>query len=203
MIKTPSTIGQRLKGARKERGFSVAEVARRLGLAAQTVRNHENLDAVALENLRSYAKIYRVNLDWIETGRGDMRVATGPGEVRLMGTVGAGPSVAAIDDLSWNNAVDLVTLPDPKDTFALKVVGDSALPRYHDGDILLVAREPYLQQDLINTYCVIDLKDGRRVVKMLEKVNGAYVLRSQNDTTPLEEKPDILWCYRIKGVLTG
>ncbi len=203
MIKAPSTIGQRLKGARKERGFSVAEVARRLGLAAQTVRNHENLDAVALENLRSYAKIYRVNIDWLETGRGDMRAASAPGEVRMMGTVGAGLNVAAIDDMSWNNAIDVVSLPDPKDTFALKVVGDSALPRYHDGDILLVARDPYLPRDLLNNYCVIDLRDGRRVVKMLERVNGSYVLRSQNIDIPIEEKPEILWCYRIKGVLTG
>ncbi len=149
-----------------------------------------------------YAKFFRVSLEWLLSGKGDMR-GRGKGSIPLLGHVGAGSSVQPITDSAWDETVDHVDLPDPASCFALQVRGDSGFPRYEDSDILICERMPISPDQMINRYCVLDLADGRRVAKRLKKYHGRYMLQSENIEVGLEDAPMIIACYRIVATIEG
>jgi SOS-response transcriptional repressor LexA len=193
---------ERLAEARAAAGYVYAsDAARAMGVRVETYVHHENGTRGLSRVAERYARFFRVSLEWLMTGKGDMRPKRQFPALKLMGQVGAGTTANRIDEDAWAGAIDSIDLPTANDTFVLQVVGDSALPRYHSGDYLMVNRRSYLPDEMINRYCVLDLADGRRVVKLLERVNGVFVLRSQNPDSALEIAPKILGCYRIVGVL--
>ena len=193
---------ERLADARASAGYvSASDAARAMGVRVETYVHHENGTRGLSRVAERYARFFRISLEWLLTGKGDMRPKRQFPALKLIGQVGAGPTAHRLDDEAFAEAIDSVDLPSADTTFVLQVVGDSALPRYHSGDYLMVNRRVYLPEEMINRYCVLDLADGRRVVKLLERINGAFVLRSQNPDSALEIAPKIMGCYRIVGVL--
>lgn len=63
----------RLRSARLAAGFeSAADAAQRLGLAAHTYRHYERGDRhPPLDVLPDIARLYKVQLEWLLTGKGD------------------------------------------------------------------------------------------------------------------------------------
>ena len=69
-------IGKRLAEAREMAGFSTAvEAADATGIHVQSVRDQEaGRRGVDVEQLDLYARKYKVNFEWLATGRGEPRV---------------------------------------------------------------------------------------------------------------------------------
>lgn len=198
-----SDTHERLQQARIAAGYDdAASAARAMGLRPETYQAHENGNRGLTRGGAGerYARFFRVSLEWLLTGRGAMK-GRGSGQAPLFGTVGAGSSVEPIGETAWADAPDYIDLPDPADIFILRVTGDSGYPRYEDGDLLLVDRQPVDPAKMIGRYCVLDLADGRRVVKRLQKIDGIYMLVSENKETKIEKAPMIIACYRIRGSL--
>ncbi|GMG82720.1 helix-turn-helix transcriptional regulator [Paralimibaculum aggregatum] len=66
-----ATLGDRLALAREQQGLSQAQLARRLGLRVQTVRNWENDRSEPRANkLQMVAGILNVSMVWLLTGAG-------------------------------------------------------------------------------------------------------------------------------------
>jgi SOS-response transcriptional repressor LexA len=192
---------ERLRLARKNAGYkSAADASQAMGIESVSYNHHENGTRGLSRVAERYARFFRVSLEWLLTGRGDIKQKNNPARVPLMGTVGAGPAVEPIGDAAWADAADYKDLPDPAETFILKIVGDSAIPKYMPGDYLMVSRAVVLPEQMIGRYCVLDLADGRRVVKKLTRIRGAFVLNSLN--ADVEEAPMIIGCYEILGTLT-
>jgi len=64
-----STIGERLKRARREAGMSAAEVASKLGMAIPTYYHHENGGRQPrAEQAEAYAKLFNVPAAWLMFG---------------------------------------------------------------------------------------------------------------------------------------
>jgi phage repressor protein C with HTH and peptisase S24 domain len=179
-----------------------ADAARALGVRPEVYHTHENGLRGLSRSAERYARFFRVSLDWLIAGKGEMKPKRALAAVKMMGTVGAGQTAGAIDGHSPDDGSLTVDLPDPSDTFALLIVGDSASPRYDDGDYLLVDRNVYPPEQMTGRYCVIDLADGRRVVKRLRKERGTMLLVSENSTFDVEISPKIIACYRIRGVIS-
>lgn len=76
----------------------------------------------------------------------------------------------------------------PDDAFGVRVVGDSAVPRYDDGDVCIVSpNKPFIN----NKACFVALKNGEFYIKKVEKLNGKYHLLSYNENyEPLIVKAD-------------
>mgnify|MGYP001585774291 CR=1 FL=1 len=65
---------ERIKRARGERGWSQAELARRMSVTQPSVAEWESgRKAPNMKNLMSLAKLLGVGLEWLSTGRGEMR----------------------------------------------------------------------------------------------------------------------------------
>jgi phage repressor protein C with HTH and peptisase S24 domain len=193
---------ERLQQARRAAGYAdAASAARAMGLRPETYHTHENGGRGLSRIGERYARFFRVSLEWLLTGKGDMRGKPGSG-VPLYGNVGAGPEVLPIAEAVNDGPLEWIDLPNARDIFALEIRGDSAIPRYRPGEILLVSRDPVNPERMINQYCVLDLADGRRCAKRLKKDNGMLWLASENNLFDAEPSPLIIGCYRIVGTLS-
>lgn len=191
------SVADRLRAARTNAGFaSVKDAAAALGMKYQTYAAHENGNRAALqEDLAKYARRYHVSIDWLVTGKG---VKDAIREVKLVGKVGAGAEIYALED-------DHETVEAPananKDTVAVAVEGDSMFPAYEDGTLLYYSR--FLPpQELLNKRCVVKLASERIYVKILRKgsIENLWTLQSLNPLYPDIENQSLEWVAPIDWI---
>lgn len=194
-----SQEAERLIAARKAAGYATAaDAARALGMSLPSYTHHENGTRGLSRAGQRYARFFRVSLDWLLDGRGEM--TSGTTRIPLMGLVGAGSTVEPIGDTVAASIGD-IEMPDGEHLGALFVRGDSQYPRYMDGELIIYDRRPEAPGKLANRYAVVDCLDGRRVIKKLMRgrVAGTWTLWSHN--APEEVDAEILAAFRVKGTL--
>lgn len=99
--------------------------------------------------------------------------------VPIMGRVGAGASISPEFEQMPPEGIGEVELPFPiaEETIAFEVVGDSMLPKYESGDIIVVYREQ--RHPLSSFYgeeAAVRLKSGERYLKTIERGKTAHVV---------------------------
>jgi SOS-response transcriptional repressor LexA len=141
---------ERLVIARRAAGYkSAADAARALRVKEQTYYSHENGNSGLRPFVaEKYARKFKVSLEWLLTGRGEMRDDGAiPYEIDveglpLLGTIQAGHWVEPVPDAAGEGAqIEMVpVVRDPRfphaKQYALKVVGDSMDLDYPDGSIV-------------------------------------------------------------------
>lgn len=108
-----------------------------------------------------------------------------PVAVPIMGYVGAGASVEPDFEQVPPEGLDTVDLPFPvpDGLIGLQVRGDSMLPRYDDGDVILVWQEqPQATESYVGEEVAVRTHDGFRYLKRLLRgtARGIYTLESWN-----------------------
>jgi repressor LexA len=99
--------------------------------------------------------------------------------VPIMGRVGAGANIEPEHEQVPPEGLGNVELPFPiaEETIAFEVAGDSMLPKYENGDIIVVFRE---QRHPISTFygeeAAVRLKTGERYLKTIERGKSASVV---------------------------
>jgi repressor LexA len=99
--------------------------------------------------------------------------------VPIMGRVGAGATIAPEHEQVPPEGLGEVELPFPiaEETVAFEVVGDSMLPKYENGDVIVVYREQ--RHPLSSFYgeeAAVRLKSGERYLKTIERGNAANLV---------------------------
>jgi len=189
---------ERLIWARKEAGYETArEAADALGIKEPTYMGHENGFRGFKSSAETYARKFKVNLEWLLTGRGNPRKGV-PGTVRAVGYVGAGAEILPFDDHS-PGPLEEVEIPRgmvPDDAVVVIVRGNSMYPRYLENEMLLYVRRMDDPREYIGRECVVALEDGRMLVKTLRRAaNGLFNLESWN--APPIEAVAIQWAAPV------
>lgn len=213
----------RLAKARKHAGYeTVADAARSLGVKYPTYASHENGSAgIRHPVAEKYARKYRVSLEWLLSGRGDMTTHGAiPAEIDVSGL----PILGTIQAGHWLETTFLESegepemLPVARDArfprakqYALYVVGDSMDIDYPDGSYVTCVDFP--DSGLAIVHGMIVHVERRRAGGQLVEItlkqvvarNGVLSL-SPRSTNPLHQPiaftgndSDIV----IRGVVTG
>lgn len=216
-------MAARLAEARKRAGYeTVADAARSLGVKYPTYAGHENGSAgIRHPVAERYARKFKVSLEWLLTGRGDM-IAQGvaPAEMEVSGL----PVLGTIQAGHWlettflDSDEDPELLPVARDArfprarqYALYVVGDSMDLDYPDGSYVTCvdfAESGLAIVDGLTVHVERHRAGGQLVEITLKRVvakNGSFSLMPRS-TNPIHQPisftgndSDIV----IRGVVTG
>jgi phage repressor protein C with HTH and peptisase S24 domain len=188
----------RLKAYRVAAGFRFrSEAARRYGWGESTYRSHENgtrpigdddADRYAEKLSRPGRKISGKDIMY-----GPAETAPEPAEqgvllVPVVGSVGAGATVEP--EFEQEGALYEIELPYPvpENLVAFQVEGESMMPRYDDGDVILVWREQ--KRSLESFYgqeAAVRTSDGRRFIKTILYGKTAQTVNLQSfNAKPIE-----------------
>src|SRR5262245_34980403 len=99
--------------------------------------------------------------------------------VPIMGRVGAGASIEPESEQIPPEGIGEVELPFPisEETIAFEVAGDSMLPKYENGDIIVVYREQrHPLSSFFGEEAAVRLKTGERYLKTIERGKSASLV---------------------------
>jgi hypothetical protein len=158
---------ERLLKAREIAGFAgPVEAAEALGVNRYTYIQHENgTRGFRHDSAIQYAKKFKVSLDWLLSGKGQMKA--GSPTIPVTQYIGAGAEVVPFPDQgSLDEEPVLVGLEGCE---AARVRGDS-MPPFKDG-WLLIYRHPEagVQERSIGKLCIVDVVEGPTLVKVLQR----------------------------------
>lgn len=195
------SASERLRRAREAAHYpSAAAAAAAMGANRYTYTQHENgLRGVSRDALRRYAAFFRVSLEWLMTGRGDMKTARDSVSLPVDGVVGAGAAVEMADDLS--TAGDVIDLPLDGTIGALRVRGDSQWPRFLNGEIVLYDRRAVIPDTLVGRTAIVQLADGRRLIKTLRRGQGDNRWTLESHNAPPERNVELIGAWRYIGTI--
>jgi hypothetical protein len=195
-----STPAERLRRAREAAGFATAaEGAAQAGAKYYTYVQHENgTRGVPADKAELYGRAFGVEPQWILYG--------GPGRTRatipVVGYVGASTEFRGFDDHAQGAGLDEIEAPPgaPPEAVAVIVRGDSGWPAIRDGMVLVYWNRYENPTDLVGEDCFVRLRDGRTLVKLLEKGSreGLWTLTSINASTPPIRDVEIEWAAPIE-----
>jgi phage repressor protein C with HTH and peptisase S24 domain len=196
-------MARRLVRARKTKFEEAADAARALGIPEPTYYGHENGHRGFKGRAAEYARRFKVSLEWLLTGRGQMTDDRASKRTAYeVGYIGAGAEVVPIDDHAMGAGLEEVDIPPgvPDGSVVVIVRGDSMYPRLKDGERLFYMKQERNPSELLGVECVVKLDDGRMYVKELERgQNGLFNLLSHN-APPIRDQA-VEWATPVLAIL--
>jgi len=160
---TPGSIGARVRHLRMRDRMTQDDLAAAVNTTKATISRYETNDFSPPDPVvERLADIFHVTKAYIRDGDESVRRAA------IVGIVGAGAAVMPVD-----NDLDLGGIEVPaswQDAIALRISGDSMLPLYQDGGILIVRGEQHFDPaTAVGKVCQVHLADGTSMVKEVRR----------------------------------
>ena len=201
------TVRERLKAYLKEKNISQADFA--IGIGASTGYVNAIVKTIGSDKLAIIReKFPDLNIGWLLTGEGEMLkeatdVTIPSHRIRYWVDVDAtAGGVTQFDDMMSSQYIDLA-IPEFRDcTDAVNLYGDSMLPLYKSGQIIILKEWKESFIDYGNVYLVVT-KKGNRMVKYLRKGSDADHVLCVSENKEFDSfeirMDDILRLYLVKG----
>lgn len=173
-------------------GIKRKPLAKQSGLGETAIRDLFNPERkfVRADTLVKLAEYFETTVDEL-SGREPVYVA---------GHVGAGGAIL------FDEETEQEVVPRPAFTpgrlMALRVVGDSMLPKWEGGDVVYVRRDHEgVLDEYIGDYCAVHTADGGTYLKILTRGTelGRFTLRSLNAGDM--ENAEVVWASPVEGTI--
>lgn len=200
---------ERLRFARERAKFrGPTSVAKELGMSVNTYKAYEQgRNGFGLADAERFANLFGVSLQWLNYGEGSPDDANEPArnEIPIMGYLGAGAEVMPEFEQVPPEGLDQIEVPFPlpAEMIAFKVRGDSMLPVYKDGAVIIVYRD---QQRPLHAFygeeAAVRTSDGRRFIKTVMRGRDGLVNLLSWNAPPIEDV-HLEWVGEIFATLPG
>jgi transcriptional regulator with XRE-family HTH domain len=195
-------LGEKIRKIRVSMALEQDQFAEKLGTTQSTVSRWERGSKPGAEYLRKIADIANTTVDRL-LGIDDLAGAPA-NHIPVVGYVGAGAAIIPYDDYAKGDAMDYVERPAfiTGQAVAVEVRGDSLWPVAEDGwRLVYTGQQAILEEEVLNRLCVVQLTDGRMLVKRVVKgsMPQRYHLISTN--APIIEDVEIQWAARVKAII--
>jgi transcriptional regulator with XRE-family HTH domain len=197
-------MGERIRRARKSLNLTQQEFAERLQVTQPTVHRWEkgfyDPDEGALQRLSQMTDLPPAYFRY-----GEKALGPEPRSVSVVGYVGAGAEINAVDWHSRVGEIEAIEAPPGEilSTVAVIVRSDSLYPVYQDGDVIFYARDGMEDEaSYLGRECVVKLANGPTLLKrvMRGSERGSYLLLSYNaspmDNIRLDWASPVRWIKR-------
>lgn len=182
-------IGNRIEKSRKALGMTQEELASTLGLNKSTIQRYESgkIEKIKLPVIEAMANILGVRPEYLaaKSNSSESTIEVLPNSkihmIPVFETVSAGFGAYASDYIIDYMPLYIANVSDVSDMMCIKVSGDSMYPKIEDGDIIVVRRQPYVNNGQI-AVVLIDGEEG--VVKKINAGKDFVELISINPMYP-------------------
>lgn len=187
-------------------GLTESAAAKRAGLSADAIRNMrrevERGNAhrgASIKTLTKLATVLETTPEYLMSGKGDSEGETWS-TVAGMGYIGAGAQIEPEFEQVPPEGLFSVEVPFrlPDGIIALGVRGDSMLPRYDDGDVVLVYSEQLRStESLLGEECAVRTTSGVRYLKRLMRGRSPRRFNLESWNAKTIEDVEIDWIGEI------
>lgn len=176
-------MGNKLKMLRDERGWTHEKAAEEMGVSrSQFIKLERGERRLTADYINQAAKAFGVRPS-------DILEDSDESTVPLMGYIGAGSEIMPEFEQIPPEGLEQIHVPFPlpADMIALEVRGDSMLPVYKDGHVLIVYKD---QKRPLSAFfgeeAAVRTSDGRRFLKTIMKGSNGLVTLMSFNAAPIE-----------------
>ena len=167
----------RLKQLRTKAGLTQKQLSSKLGVAQNTLSYWEQgRYDIDNESLLRLSSLFNVSVDYL-LGKSDIPTAPKKGvKIPVLGRVVAGIPIEAIEDVLDYEEIS-EDMAAHGEYFALQVVGKSMEPKFSEGDVVIVKRQPDVDSGDI---AIVLINGGEATIKKVKKLPDGIMLIASN-----------------------
>lgn len=197
-----TTFKDALDHAIETTGLTMAEIAKGADVSYDVIKNLHQGKAkrTNVEDARKIAAWFKVSLDDFYAGN----LTSSGAKIAVAGRVGAGAQVTLTDEYAMGDGLYKIACPPqiaPSGIVGVEVQGDSMVPVYQPGDVLIYTRLAMgVPTEALNRICIIEDRDGHVWVKHLRSGSekGLFNLLSANPTGQNMHDVALKWAAPIR-----
>lgn len=172
-VETRRVFTENLNFYLKQKNMKQSTLASALGVPRATVGNWvKGRKYPRIETIEQIAEIFGITKSMLIEERLDIAKRTGKHLIPVLGRVQAGIPVEAIEDI-----IDYEEIPESMarqgEYFGLQIKGDSMTPRFCEGDVVIVKKQPDVDSGGIG---IILVNDNDATIKKVVKFDGGISL---------------------------
>ncbi|WGG61838.1 XRE family transcriptional regulator [Brucella intermedia] len=199
---------QRVEKRLEAVGLSAQAASVKAGLSKDAIRNMQRAvqqkgrAGVSTRTITALAPVLETSVSWLLEGEGDESSPSSGGIVSVMGYVGAGAEIEPDFEQTPPDGLEEIQVPFPlpAEMIAFQIRGDSMLPVYKDGHIVIVYREQKRPLEAFyGEEAAVRTADGRRFIKTVMRGVDGVNLFSWN--AAVIENVHLEWIGEIFAVL--
>ncbi|MBP0968800.1 MAG: helix-turn-helix domain-containing protein [Oscillospiraceae bacterium] len=177
---------EKLAMLRKQYGYSLRELSRMIGASPSAIRMWESGERQPkASNLSELARVFHCSEEYLTNPVYDIPEGSVSRTVRIpvLGEVAAGTPMYAEENITDYEEIPL-SWTRQGDFFALKINGDSMKPRMHTGDVVIVRKQPTVDD---GQTAVVLVNGDTATVKIVRHTNdgGVSLIPTNPDYSPL------------------
>lgn len=186
-------FSERLRKLRRERNLTQTELANSLNVSNGTIAMWETEKRQPdLDMVSRIASFFNVSVDYlmgreqkVDNNVAGVQLARQTIKIPVYGTIPAGVPIEMIEDSYIEDYEDINAdlLRGGNKYFALKVKGDSMLPKFEDGDVLILKQTENCEN---GAFCAVSINHTECTFKkVIKKMSGLTLMPLNPDFEPL------------------